>query len=152
MSKRFLWIIAVFMSLAMAGLIIVQSYWIGNAIDIKEKQFSQLVTNALSDISDEIRQQETVFNIIEEINPIDTNLAWERYSSVKVHVSASQYLDDFSADVPGKKSEAKIHNEEYQVYQHSTPSGDRSNITIIAKDSGRIEDRQIGRASCRERV
>src|SRR4030042_2848195 len=98
MSKRFLWIIAVFMSLAMAGLIIVQSYWIGNAIDIKEKQFSQLVTNALSDISEEIRQQETVFNIIEEINPIDTSLTLEGYSSsVKVHVSASQYLEQVTA-------------------------------------------------------
>ena len=129
------------MSLAMAGLIIVQSYWIGNAIDIKEKQFSQLVTNALSDISDDIRQQETVFNIIEEINPIDTNLSWEGYSSVKVHVSASQYLDNYSTRDQGKKSNSKVHNEEYQVFQRSTPSGDHSNITIISGDSDRIDEK-----------
>src|SRR4030042_4723427 len=141
MSKRFLWIIAVFMSLAMAGLIIVQSYWIGNAIDIKEKQFSQLVTNALSDISDEIRQQETVFNIIEEINPIDTNMAWEGYSSVKVHVSASQYLEQVTARVSEENAKVKDLNEEIRVLQRTTPSGDYSNIAIIAEDSGRIEDR-----------
>jgi two-component system phosphate regulon sensor histidine kinase PhoR len=141
MSKRFLWIIAVFMSLAMAGLIIVQSYWIGNAIDIKEKQFSQLVTNALSDISDEIRQQETVFSIIDEIEPVDTNLAREGYSTVEVQVSASQYLEEVSARISEENAKVKIHNEEIRVFQRTTPSGDHSNIAIIAEDSDRIDDR-----------
>jgi len=36
MNKKFLWVIAVFMSLAMIGLIIVQAYWINNAIEVKE--------------------------------------------------------------------------------------------------------------------
>ena len=89
MSKRFLWIIAVFMTLAMAGLIIVQSYWIGNAVDIKEKQFNQLVNNALSDVSDEVKRQETVFSIIDEIEPVDTSLTREGYSSFQLQISAS---------------------------------------------------------------
>lgn len=126
------------MSLAMAGLIIVQSYWIGNAIDIKEKQFSQLVTNALSDLSDEIRQQETVFSIIDEIEPIDTSLAWQGHSSFEVQISASQYLEKFSSRLSEENAKVKIHNEEIRVFQRTTPSGDHSNITIIAEDSDQI--------------
>jgi two-component system phosphate regulon sensor histidine kinase PhoR len=141
MSKRFLWIIAIFMSLAMAGLIIVQSYWIGNAVDIKEKQFSQLVTNALSDISDEIRQQETVFNIIEEIDPVDTSLDWKGYSRVQVHVNASQYLDEVSARISKENAKVKVHNEEIRISQHTTPSGDQGYLSVIAEDSDRIDDR-----------
>ena len=40
MSRRFLWIIAIFMGFAMVALIIVQAYWITNAYRLKEKQFS----------------------------------------------------------------------------------------------------------------
>ena len=37
MSKRLIWIVAVFMGLAMTSLILVQAYWIRNAVLIKEK-------------------------------------------------------------------------------------------------------------------
>jgi signal transduction histidine kinase len=137
MSKRFLWIIAGFMTLAMAGLIIVQSYWIGNAVDIKEKQFSQLVTKALSDISDEVRKQEAVFSIIDEIEPVDSSLAWQTYSRYEMQFSASQHFNDFSDKSAGKKPDASIHNE-IRVYQRSTTDGNKSDITIIAGDSDQI--------------
>lgn len=138
MSKRFLWIIAAFMSLAMIGLIVVQAYWIGNAIDIKEKQFSQLVTKALADISQEIRKQEAVYHIIDEIEPIDTSQSWDGYSSVEVQVSASQYLEQFSVRIPSDKSKIKVHSEGVQIYQRSTPEGDHSNITIITEDTSQM--------------
>jgi two-component system phosphate regulon sensor histidine kinase PhoR len=141
MSKRFLWIIAVFMSLAMVGLIIVQAYWIGNAIDIKEKQFNQLVTKALTDISEKIRQQETVFHIIDEIEPIDTSQTSEGHSRVEVQVSASQYLEEFSVRVPENNPKIKVHSEGFQIYQRSTPAGDHSNIAIITEDTTQLGDR-----------
>lgn len=141
MSKRFLWIIAVFMSLAMMGLIIVQAYWIGNAIDIKEKQFSQLVTKALSDASEKIRQQETVYHIIDEIEPIDTSQIWEEYSSVEVQVSASEYLEEFSVRMHENEPKVKFHSEGVQIYQRSTPEGNHSNITIITEDTSQLGER-----------
>ena len=140
MSKRFLWIIAVFMSLAMAGLIIVQSYWIGNAVDIKEKQFNQLVNNALSDVTDEVRRQETVFNIINQIEPVDTSLTKKRYSSFHFQISASQYLQDVSVRISEKNAKVKILNEEIQAIQHSIQPGDHSNITVISEDSDWIDE------------
>jgi len=137
MSKRFLWIIAGFMTLAMAGLIIVQSYWIGNAVDIKEKQFSQLVTRSLSDISDEVRKQEAVLSIIDEIGPVDSALAWETYSRYEMQYSALEHFNNFTNRTAGNKPDTKIHNE-IRVYQHSTPDGNQSNVTIIAGDSGQV--------------
>jgi len=139
MSKRFLWIIVVFMSLAMAGLIIVQSYWIGNAIDIKEKQFKQLVTKSLSDVSDEVRKQEAVFSIINEIAPTDTDLENKAYSSYEMQLSASHHFSDASNGITGGKSETKFHNE-IRVYQRSTPQGDHSDITVIAEDTDQLGD------------
>lgn len=129
------------MSLAMVGLIIVQAYWIGNAIDIKEKQFSQLVTKALSDVSEKIRQQETVFHIIDEIEPIDTTQTWEEYSRVEVQVSASEYLEEFSVQMHENKPKIKVHSEGVQIYQRSTPEGDHSNITIITEDTNQLGER-----------
>lgn len=61
MSKKFLWILAVFMAIIMGGLILVQSYWINNAIEIKEKQFNQMVNRGLSNVSYQIERDEAVF-------------------------------------------------------------------------------------------
>ena len=58
MSKRFIWIVTVFMGLAMASLILVQAYWIKNAILVKEKQFEQLITRSMIDITNEIEKLE----------------------------------------------------------------------------------------------
>jgi len=58
MSKRVIWIVTVFMSLAMASLVLVQAYWIKNAILVKEKQFDQLITRSMIDITHEIEKLE----------------------------------------------------------------------------------------------
>jgi two-component system phosphate regulon sensor histidine kinase PhoR len=140
MSKRFLWIIATFMSLALAGLIIVQSYWIGNAIDIKEKQFNQLVNNAFADVTDEIRRQETVFNIINEIEPYDTSIIHEGYSSYQVQINASHYLEDISVRISEENAKVRQLNNEIKTIRRSEPSGDNSRLTIISEDSDLIND------------
>lgn len=128
------------MSLALAGLIIVQSYWIGNAIDIKEKQFNQLVNNSLADVTDEIRRQETVFNIINEIEPFDTSIIREGYSSFKVQINASHYLEDISVRISEENEKVKNLNKEIKTSRRSDPIGDDSNLTIIAEDSDIIND------------
>ena len=58
MSKRLIWIVTVFMGLAMTSLILVQAYWIKNAILVKEKQFDQLITRSMIDIPNEIEKLE----------------------------------------------------------------------------------------------
>jgi two-component system, OmpR family, phosphate regulon sensor histidine kinase PhoR len=69
MSRRVLWLIAIFMVMGMIGLILVQTYWINNALIIKEKQFDQLVNRSLNEITFEIENRETVLHILREMHP-----------------------------------------------------------------------------------
>jgi two-component system phosphate regulon sensor histidine kinase PhoR len=57
------------MTLALTGLIFVQVFWIKNAVSIKEKQFDQLVSNALMDITEGIQEKEAVRLVMEEMAP-----------------------------------------------------------------------------------
>jgi len=68
MSRKWIWILALFMGLAMISLIFVQAWWIKNAVDVKEKQFDQLITKTLSEIANEFQKQEAIHYITDEIN------------------------------------------------------------------------------------
>jgi signal transduction histidine kinase len=69
MKKNILWIITVFLSISVIGLIVVQSYWIKNAIEIKEEQFSQLVNKGIANVIDEIENREMVSQVVNEMEP-----------------------------------------------------------------------------------
>jgi len=69
MKKNILWIITVCLSLSLIGLIIVQSYWIKNAIEIKEEQFTQIVNKGISNVIDEIENREMVSQVVNEMEP-----------------------------------------------------------------------------------
>lgn len=58
MSKRLIWIVTIFMGLAMAFLILMQAYWIRNAVLVKKKQFDQLITRSMIDITREVERLE----------------------------------------------------------------------------------------------
>lgn len=76
MSKKLLWLLAFFMAIGMTVLILVQTYWINNAINIRERQFEQIVNGSLNDITQEIEKRETVVRIFDQVNPdwdIDTS-------------------------------------------------------------------------------
>ena len=55
----------------MAALILVQTYWINNAIAIKEKQFNQIVNHILDNLSMEIEKRETVLHVYQQFNNQD---------------------------------------------------------------------------------
>ncbi len=69
MSRTVLWIMTIFLSLAMIALVVVQAYWIKHSIETEEYQLGLVVNQVLSEISDELVQNETVLNILEEIRP-----------------------------------------------------------------------------------
>lgn len=68
MSKRLIWILSIFIGLCMVSLILLQSYWIRNAIRVKDKQFEQLVTRALIDVVWEIDHLEVSKIMMGEMN------------------------------------------------------------------------------------
>jgi two-component system, OmpR family, phosphate regulon sensor histidine kinase PhoR len=69
MNKKVIWIVSVFMGLAMVSLILVQAYWIRNAIIVKEKQFDQLIQRSMIDIADEIEKQEVAKIVSHIVDP-----------------------------------------------------------------------------------
>ena len=71
MSKKLIWLLAGFMAVGMAALILVQTYWINNAIAIKEKQFNQIVNHILDNLSMEIEKRETVLHVYQQFNNQD---------------------------------------------------------------------------------
>ena len=58
MNRQLIAILVVIMSIALTGLIIVQSYWISNAYKIKELQFENLADAAISKVIDFIQEDE----------------------------------------------------------------------------------------------
>jgi two-component system phosphate regulon sensor histidine kinase PhoR len=69
MSRTVLWILTVFLSLAMIALVGVQTYWFKNSIDAQELHLGLVVNHVLGEISNELVQNETVMTILEEIQP-----------------------------------------------------------------------------------
>ncbi len=134
MSKRFLYIIAVFMTLAMIALIVVQAYWINNAYELKEKQFSQLVNRAISNIINEVQIQEAVFHIINEIDSPDTN-TFEQYEKFDVQIDASEYLETYQSEQEAGIKQKQTGPDDIYIFKHSQSSKGRSKITIVAEDT-----------------
>ncbi len=65
------------MGLAMICLIFVQTYWIKNAVTVKERQFDQLVNKILSEVAANVQKQEALSYIIDEMDPFyfDTTIS-----------------------------------------------------------------------------
>ena len=67
MSKRLIWILIIFMTFALVGLIILQGYWLRSAYKVKDDHFSQQVSRALSEICNRAEARETILEISNEI-------------------------------------------------------------------------------------
>lgn len=72
MSRLLIWILASTISFATLGLVLVQSKWVRIAAEIKGEQFTQSATLALENITTQVDQQETVFQVIDEVKPYST--------------------------------------------------------------------------------
>jgi signal transduction histidine kinase len=109
MSRTILWIVSLFLALAMVAMILVQAYWIRRSLESEEHQLGLVVNDVLSDISDELVQNETVITILNEIHPpviqhqsqavwnfhIDSRSSYDRTeSSVDITIEAHELDED----------------------------------------------------------
>lgn len=69
MSRKIIWVLIGVMTLATIGLIIVQSYWIKNAVEVKEQQFRFLAFRTLGSVTHEIEKQEALTMVLSELSP-----------------------------------------------------------------------------------
>ena len=76
MNKRLIQLLIVLMTLGFVGLIVVQSVYVRDALEVKERQFSQNVNKALGEISMQIEASETIRYINREVEK-STSTVWE---------------------------------------------------------------------------
>ncbi len=127
MSRRLLWILGAFMAIVMTGLIIVQTYWIKNAVEIKEKQFSQLVVRTLSGIAHQIENEETAYMIYDHISP-----------NVRFDTSGGNFSFNFQwnsiQQSLGSGQNRQIRIDEKVVIENKTRKNQQSSINVRMLD------------------
>ncbi len=132
MSKRFLWIIAIFMACAMIALIIVQAYWILNAINVKEKQFAQLVNRTMDNVGNAVQQREAIWHIMDEvgIGKEDSNDTL----MTEFVFDESSVFGHLNINITSSNEDEEYIDQQLYIYQESnTPQGRK--ITVVSEDT-----------------
>ncbi len=104
MNKNSVIILGFIMGLAILSLISVQSYWINNAFHVKEKQFDQIVLQALNELAIKLQQEETYDLIIDEV--------YSDFQDSILFQSMNMYLDTILDSQIGNSSYTEEKNSE----------------------------------------
>ena len=120
------------MGCAMIALIIVQAYWITNAVRVKENQFTQLVNRCLFNVANEVQRREAVWHLIEETG-IDGLDAEDSLLFPDFDFDEMSFFDPFSGRVPDSVYQGYSDGQLYVYRESTTRQGKR--ITVVSEDT-----------------
>lgn len=136
MSKKFIITVAVCMSLALIGLIAMQSLWISNAFKVKENNFNQLVHRALTEAISNVQRNETMSFIFDETGSmnLDSTL-WSSSEDFDFDTTISLQIDSVSGNYISQN--VKI--------SHDSQSGSISADISVSSQQGIIQSNDPSR-------
>ncbi len=135
MKRKTIVLLAILFFLVISGLILIQLYWIQNAIAITDQQFRYNANRALESVVLDLEKQELIDRIVSEIDP-------ESYDSVTVIVPANSVL---AKRLGGYKSESEV-SDAYRLNRTNNPlyiTASGQKIYISAKDISPIPEEEI---------
>ena len=157
MKRKTIFLLAIFFLLTLSGLILIQLYWIRNAINITDQQFRYQVNKALESVVLKLEKDELVKKILEEVatskNDSITALISSNSSLArklqgykpkedliqKYGLSASE--EQVVVNKPGQK--IIIAAEDLNLYQTEESSSEITRSSTEAAISGRVSNRII---------
>jgi two-component system phosphate regulon sensor histidine kinase PhoR len=144
MSKRLIIILVVFMSVALLGLILVQSFWINNAFRVKEKHFDQLAQKALTEAVYAIQRNETMNYIYNDFKPLE-------YDTSYITPEGNYNFDTVINFEIDKGSGAYI-SQNFKISQSSSNGNIQTDISVSANPVSKSDEDLIHKESFLKRV
>ena len=128
MSRTILWIVSLFLALAMVAMILVQAYWIRRSMESEEHQLGLVVNDVLSDISNELVQNETVISILDEIRPPVIQYHSQAIWNFRIDSRSSFDRTDSSIDIAMEEEDLGMDiDEEMNIFTYTAPDGSLQN-------------------------
>jgi two-component system, OmpR family, phosphate regulon sensor histidine kinase PhoR len=166
MKRKTIVILAVFFFLTFSGLILVQLYWMGNAIDISDQQFRYQVNKALESVVLNLEDQEIINKILEEIDPVTEDsitAVIPANSSLAKKLQSYQSYSDLP-ELEGQNYPAKpiiinkagrriyISAEDYDQFTGREESAEFTGMDIRAGFNNRVSKKVISLQSIMEKI
>jgi len=134
MKKYLLQTLVVIMSFSLIGIIIVQLFWIKNAIDVKENQYEENIRKALENIIQKIERRQAVYFISNNLETFVT-------SSIGTSIDETQFKKYFKNDsssffvYKGNNHPEKKKNEIKEIkIKTKSLQRDSANVNIVSNN------------------
>lgn len=135
MKKYLLHILVVFMAISLIGIIVVQLFWIKNAIDVKEAEYDENIREALENIVNDVGTKQAAIFITDNLNKFSI----QKVGTDSTTISSESLIHYFSKDslIHVDSDIVKVKSNNYQLI--TTGDTTESHIKILDKSPKNIK-------------